>query len=184
MKQVKGTILTMAVKSIRANKNKRDEFDRILTDNTKEFLNQRILSSSWYPYEVYKELFNALCFVEARNDPNIIRQWGQIESNRLMSTVYQFSVIKGDLQQATERYIRFHRMIFNFSEVIPELISDNKIIFSYRDFDANWENFYHVAVGYIQGFIEMCIDKKPDFNFLQKSWKGQGQTKIMFTWSL
>ena len=174
----------MVVKSIRSNKIKQNEFDRILSDKAKEFLNQRILSSSWYSYEIYKEIFNALRFVEARNDPNIIRQWGQIESNRLMSTVYQFSVIKGDLQQATERYIRFHRMIFNFSEVIPEFISDNKIIFTYRDFDANWENFYYVAVGYIQGFIEMCIDKKTDFNFLQKSWKGQGQTKIMFTWSL
>lgn len=182
MKQVKGTILAMAVKSIKSNKEKSDEYDRILTDKTKEFLNQRILSSSWYPYEMYKELFNALCIVEARNDPKIIRQWGQIESNRLMSTVYQFSVIKGDLQQATEKYVRFHRMIFNFSKVIPEIISENKIIFTYEDLDDTWENFYHVAVGYVQGFIEMCLDKQTDFSFVQKSWKGEGATKIMLTW--
>ncbi|MFX1376167.1 MAG: hypothetical protein ACFFA0_10165 [Promethearchaeota archaeon] len=183
MRQVKGTMVAMIAKSIKYNKAKQDEYDRILSDKVKKFLNQRILSSAWYPYDLYKEAFNALCFVEARNNPRVLIEWGRVDSTRLMSTIYKLSVFKGNIQIAADKYARFHRMVFNFGEIITENISDTKIVFKYHDFDASWENFYHVAVGYAQTFIELCIDKKTNFNFLQKSWKGEGWTKIMLTWS-
>ncbi|MFX1376165.1 MAG: hypothetical protein ACFFA0_10155 [Promethearchaeota archaeon] len=183
MRQVKGTMLAMIVKSIKYNKSKKDEYDRILSNKAKEFLNQRILSSSWYPYELYKELYDALCFVEARNNPRVLNQWGREQADRLMSTVYKVSLFKGDLKLAVERYSRFHRMVFNFGEIDTKFISDTKIIFIYPNFDPSWENHYHTAAGYAQRFIELCIDKKPDFTFLKKSWKGEGWTEIMLSWS-
>ncbi|MFX1376166.1 MAG: hypothetical protein ACFFA0_10160 [Promethearchaeota archaeon] len=182
IRQVKGTMVAMIAKSIKYNKSKQEEYDRILSDKAKQLINQRILSSAWYPYELYKEAFNALSFVEARNNPRVLIEWGRVESERLMTTIYKLSVFKGNIQIAADKYARFHRMVFNFGEIIPEIVSDTKIIFTYEDFDPNWENVYHVAVGYAQAFIELCIDKKTDFSFLKKSWKGEGWTQIMLTW--
>ena len=122
MRQAKGTMVAMTVRSIKANKSKKDEYNRLLSDKAKEFVKQKILSSSWYPYEMFKETLNALCFVEARNNPRIINQWGRIEAKRLMSTIYKLSVVQGDIQMAADRYSRFHRMVFNFSEIVSEII--------------------------------------------------------------
>jgi len=183
MKQVKGTMVVTIVKSIRANHSKKDEYDKILSDRAKKFLDQRILSSSWYPFEEYKECFEALCFVEVKNNPTSLNQWGHNEAIRWLTTIYQSAIIKGDIHLAAEKYSRFHRMVFNFGEVKPEFISDTVLNYTYIDIDRDWENFYHIAAGWAQKFIELSIDKKVDYTFLKKSWKGEGWTKIMLSWA-
>lgn len=176
-------MVAMVIKSIKYNKSKQNEYNRILSDKAKEFINQKILSSSWYPYKLHKEVYNALCLVEARNNPTILNQWGRDQADRLMSTIYKISPFRKDIQKAVERYSRFHRMVYNFGEIDIELISDTKIIFSYKDFDPNWENFYHTAKGYVQRFFELSIDKKINFKFLKKSWEEKGWTKVMLSWA-
>jgi hypothetical protein len=182
MRQVKGTMVLMVVKSIKYMKDKKAEYDKILSDEAKAFLNQRILSTNWYPYEPYKECFDALCFLEAKNDVKIIAQWGRVESKRLMTTIYKISVFKGDIQVAADKYSRFHKRAFNFGKITSEILSDTEIIFTYEDFDPSWENFYYVGVGYAQAFIELCIEKKTDYHFLTKSWKGEGWTQVKLSW--
>lgn len=184
MRKVKGTMVLMVVKSIKYNKSKKDEYDRMLSDEAKEFLNERILSTEWYPYEPYKECFDTLCFIEGRNNPEILNQWGQVESKRLMTTIYKISVFKGDIQIAIDRYSRFHKRVFNFGEITSKIISDTEITLTYEDFDPSWENFYYIGTGYAQGFIELCLDKKTDYKFLNKSWKGEGWTQVLLSWSL
>lgn len=177
-------MLLMIIKSIKANYIKIGEYNGILSDKAKEFLTHRILSTSWYPFEVYRELYDALCLIEARNDPKILEQWGIIESKRMFSTTYQSIAVKEDLQMAIEGYTRFQRRIFNFGDIIFEFISDNEVMFSYKDMPLDWENFYYTAVGYLKGFLELCVDKKVDSSFLKKSWKGESSTEIKISWSL
>lgn len=182
MKQVKGTMVVTIVKSIKANHSKKDEYNKILSDKAKEFLDMRILSATWYPFEEYRECFDALCFVEVRNNPIILNQWGHNEAKLWLTTIYQSSVIKGDPILAADKFSRFHRMVFNFGEIKPELISDTELDFTYIDIDPDWENFYHIASGWAQKFIELSIDKKVDYTFHQKSWKKEGWTKIRLSW--
>ncbi len=183
MKKVKGSVLIMTVKSIKANHQKRSEYNKILSDNAKEFLKQRILIASWYPFELYRECFDALCFVEARNDPKTIVGWGEMDGKRTFSSTYQSTVIKNDIQLAAERYIRFHKRTTTVGEIIPEIISDNEVKFTYTDMPREWENWYHTAVGWAIAFIEMCLDKQIDYVYLNKSWKNQGWTTVKFSWS-
>lgn len=170
------------IKSIKANTNKKDEYDKILSNKAKEFLKQRILSSAWYPFEEYRECFDALCFVEVRNNPANLNQWGQTEAERWLTTIYQATVVRGDPQLAAKKYARFHEMVFNFGKIVPDFISDTEIDFTYIDFIRDWENFYHIAVGWAQKFIELSINKEINYQYLNKSWKGQGWTKIRLSW--
>ncbi|MFX1366818.1 MAG: hypothetical protein ACFFCE_13515 [Promethearchaeota archaeon] len=182
-KQVKGTLVLTIVKSIKINHRKRHEYDVMLSDKAKELLNQRILSASWYPCEEFRELFDALCYVEARNNPNTLLQWGFDEAKRWFTTIYQSTVFKGDLQIAFEKYSRFHRKVYNFGEVILNSFSDTELEITYKDTPHNWPNYYHSAVGWAMCFFQLCLDKKINYSYINKSWKGEGWTTIRFSWT-
>ena len=180
MKQVKGTMLKAIVKAIRADKS--GQYDNILSDKAKVFINQRILDSIWYPFKLYKECFNALSKINARGNKNVLVEWGKAESEKIMPRVYSHIIIKGDPTVAMEKYARFHKMVFDFGEIQYEQMSDNQIIVDYKDFEPDFENFYYIAIGWIEKFIQLCIDKIPNYELLKKSWEGDDFTQFELSW--
>ncbi|MFX1377130.1 MAG: hypothetical protein ACFFA0_15090 [Promethearchaeota archaeon] len=182
MKQIKGTMIVNVVRAIRADKSRRDEYYRHISDIGKDLLKQRILSSAWYPFEAYKECFDAMCLIVAKNNPKLLNEWGHNEADRWLTTVYKAVVTRGDPKLAAEKYSRFHKMVFNFGEYKPEFISDTEVDFTYIDIPRDWENFYHLAVGFGQRFIGLTINKKVNFRYLNKSWQGKGWTKVRLSW--
>ncbi|MFX1501241.1 MAG: hypothetical protein ACFFDH_09805 [Promethearchaeota archaeon] len=108
MKQVKGSILITVVKGIKANHQKKDKYYEILSDDAKELLKGRILTGTWYPFDEYRKLNDALCFIDAKNDPKTLHEWGRNDAKRSFTTVYQSTIVKGDLQASVEGYLRFH----------------------------------------------------------------------------
>ncbi|MFX1364204.1 MAG: hypothetical protein ACFFCE_04090 [Promethearchaeota archaeon] len=183
MNKVKGTMLLMIVKSIKADRSKKGKYDQLLSEKGKEFLQQRILSASWYPMGYYRECFDALCLVEAKNDPKTLIKWGYLEGKRWLTTIYKSTVFKGDLHQAIEKYTRFHDMLFNFGKIVPSFNSGTELEVTYMDIPRDWKNWYYTALGWAMVFIELCIDKKADYTFLNKSWVNGGWTKIKFSWT-
>ncbi|MDD1778968.1 MAG: hypothetical protein LUQ65_12455 [Candidatus Helarchaeota archaeon] len=181
MKQVKGSMLKMIIKSIKANKS--GIYDNMLSDKAKDLLSQRILDSIWYSFEVYKECFNALSQVEGKNNPLVIVQWGRHRSEELMTSIYQSAIIKTNLKIATENYKRFHRTVFNFGEIEIEIISDHEILVIYKDFERDFENFYYISIGWIQRFFELCLGKKVTYKILKKSWEGAESTQFSLSWA-
>ncbi|MFX1376541.1 MAG: hypothetical protein ACFFA0_12085 [Promethearchaeota archaeon] len=173
----------MVVKSIKANKGKWNEYNRILSDRAKEFLDRRVLVASWYPFELYKECIDALMLLDARNNPNTLVQWGHAEGKRSLTTIYKSSIAKGDVQTAADAYSRLHRMLFNFGDVKTEFISNNEVTFAFNDFIPEWEHFYYITVGWAQEFIELSINKKTEYSYLNRSWKGEGWTTFKISWS-
>ncbi|MFX1500188.1 MAG: hypothetical protein ACFFDH_04395 [Promethearchaeota archaeon] len=184
MRQVKGSILISIVKGIKANHQKRGEYDAILSSRAKELLQKRILPGTWYSFEDYRECFDAVCFVEARNDPETIIGWGRREGKLTFKSIYHSTVFNGDLQLAAEKYTRFHRKIFSFGEILTEVISNKEVRYIYTNLPRDWKNWYYTALGWAQAFIELCIDKKVNYTFLTKSWVNGEWTKIKFSWGL
>ncbi|MFX1377129.1 MAG: hypothetical protein ACFFA0_15085 [Promethearchaeota archaeon] len=183
MKQIKGTMIVNVIRTIRADKSRMDQYNRILSDRAKDLLKQRILSSAWYSFETYKECYDAMCSIVGKNNPRLLNEWGHNEADRWLTTIYKAVVTRGDPQLAAEKYSRFHRMVFNFGEFKREFISDTEVDFTYIDFPRDWENFYHLAVGFVQQFIELTINKKVNFRYLNKSWQGKGWTKVRLSWA-
>jgi len=74
MRRVKGVLLKFFVKSIRANKS--GIYDNLITEVDMQTVNKRILDAVWYPYEAFKNYFNAVCKVDAKDNVKIIQKWG------------------------------------------------------------------------------------------------------------
>jgi hypothetical protein len=157
VKQVKGSMIKLTVKIMRLNKT--GVYEKMLSDKAKELYNERILDPVWYSFEPYKECYNALCQVEANNDPRILMQWGRARGEELMTTIYH-SVKNVNIKTALYGYARFYRSVYNFGEVLGEFISDHELQVTFKDLDSGWKNFTYTAIGWVHRFFELCINKK------------------------
>ena len=181
MKQVKGSMFKMIAKAIRADKS--GAYDNLLSDKDKEFLSQNILSASWYPFDIYMRCFNALAEVQAKGNMDICIQWGRMEGEATMTTIYKQTIIEGDPRKAMEKFKRFFKLMYDFGELDIEFISDTEMTITYKDFEPDFKIYYHVGLGWMERFLELCGCKDLNSKFLVKSWEGAEETKIQVSWS-
>jgi hypothetical protein len=182
VKQVKGTMLKRTAISIKANKT--GAYDKLISDRSKELLAERIVDPAWYPFDLYKECFDALCQVEANNDRRIILQWGKKLGEDLLTSIYKASITDLNIQAALSSYVRFHRRIYSFVEVEGKIRSDHEVEIIYKDFEPDWTNFYHIATGWVQRFFELCLGKQVKYQVVKNPTKGIESTHIILSWSL
>jgi len=180
MNQVKGSALIPCAKAIKADKS--GAYDKLLSQKTKDAISKLVLPSSWYDWEIYKNCLNAIAEVEANNDENIIREWGRISSEGIMGSVYKSSIIKGDLVSAMERFGFVHKSIFNYGTLKTEFVSDNEMIFSIEDFDSSFKTIFYIIIGWLEKYIELCLEKPVQAVFIEKAWEGNSITIIKLTW--
>lgn len=181
MKQVKGSMFRDVVRAIKA-MNKEGHFDNLLSEETKNYLSQRILSSSWYPLEAYKDGLNALFKVVAKNNENVVVKWGRDFCDVTMKSIYKQIIADGDIKRAMERYKRFHNMIFNFGEFTYDFISDNEIMLYYKDHESDFKVYFYLIKGWNERFLELCTNKKVKSMFLKKTWTGDELTTLKISW--
>jgi len=141
-----------------------------------------VLPSSWYSFETYKNCFNAVAKVVAQNNPKTLREWGKESSNRIMGSVYKGAIQKGDLKLAMEQFVFVFKSMFNFAKVHSEILSDNEMLISIEEYDSDFELCYHLFRGWLEKFIEMCLEKKIQTEFTHKSWEGAPLSQIRLFW--
>ncbi|MFX1238747.1 MAG: hypothetical protein ACFFAS_13330 [Promethearchaeota archaeon] len=180
MRKTKGTLVLDIVKGIKINKT--GAYKKLLSREAKKLLTQYILSSDWYPFDVYKELLKALAKVEANGDMEIVRKWGEMFGHKILTEHYGQIIEEGDVRKALDKYKRFQRIVFNFGAINIEFISEKDINVSFKDFDPDFKEYYQMAIGWIEKFVELCVGKKPKSLFLEKSWEGAEITKFRISW--
>ena len=85
--QVKGSMLVTFVKAIKADKT--GACEKLLTEEDKKVASSLILASKWYPFEIYKNCFKAVCKVNAKNRADVLREWGRFAGEETMSNIYK-----------------------------------------------------------------------------------------------
>ncbi|MFX1238748.1 MAG: hypothetical protein ACFFAS_13325 [Promethearchaeota archaeon] len=180
MKKVKGSLVKLLIKPIRANKS--GVYDDILSSEGKELTKQRIFDSIWYPYEFYRNIHDALARVEAKNNPKDLFQWGQRFGSILMTSIYKNTISVINVSRAIDKYKRFHRLVYSWGDLKPELISDNRLIVTYENFERDWELYYYISIGWMHKYLELCLKKPIEFKFHKKSWEGADWTAYEFSW--
>ncbi|OLS13195.1 MAG: hypothetical protein RBG13Loki_3176 [Promethearchaeota archaeon CR_4] len=180
MRQVKGTIIKRVAIPIKANKT--GAYDALLSDKSKQLLAERIVDPVWYPFEPYKECFDALCQVEARNDRRIIIQWGRNLGEDLLKSVYKTSVTTINSTAVISSFVRFHSMIFNFGEVEGKILSGHKAEIIFKDFEPDWNNFYYILAGWVQRFFEICLGKEIKYQIVKNPTPGVVANHIQVSW--
>jgi len=173
-------MVRLVVTAIRANKT--GAYNQILSEKAKELVFQSVVDPVWYPFELYKECFNAECQVDAKNDPKVIVQWGRNRGEELVTALYRHTVRDANLKTALDSYTRFHRSVFNFGEVEGTIVSDHEIQISYNNFDPEWVNFFYLATGWQQEFFQLCVGKTITYRILKRPMKGADATQISLSW--
>ncbi|MFX1397572.1 MAG: hypothetical protein ACFFAS_11080 [Promethearchaeota archaeon] len=176
----KGAMLIQLVKIIKANKT--GAYDNLLTEETVEVIKQRILPSSWYPYEVYKNCINAVTVVEGKSNMETVHSWGHVEGQRTFTEVYKIFVAKTEPKIALEKFARFRKLMFTVGDIKLENFTETSADIRYMGFDPEFQSYYYMSRGWAEKFLELCIDQKVSSEFIAKSWEGAKNTIIRLLW--
>jgi len=180
MARVKGSLLVDFVKGIRADKT--GAYDSYLTGQDREIISQRVLASAWYPFETYKNCFNAVVQEAAKGDMEVVRQWGRTYAESILKNVYKNILVEGNPEGILRKLGQIRNLLFDFGDFDGSLISDKKAMMTIRDFDPQFEAFYHLVRGWYERTLELGGAKNVRSQFVAKSWEGDPETSIELSW--
>ena len=180
-KNVKGSIFIALVKMIR--KDKSGVFDKYLTDKDREIISQKILASTWYPYETFKHCLEAIFKVAAKNDFEVAKDWGRLVCQEVMTNIYKSLMKDCDPFSFIKKYEVTHMNLYDFgkTEIIEE--AKNRVIHKLSDFDGQFALLFYIHQGWIEHGLELCGAKNVKSEFVTKSWEGHPFTSMRFTWT-
>jgi hypothetical protein len=179
---VKGSIFITLVKVIKADKT--GVYNKYLTNKDREIIQRKVLPSSWYPYETYQHCLKAVFEVVAKNDLNVAKEWGRLECQVAMTTVYQVMVKGKDPLSFLKSYQFFHRSFYDFSRSEVDVEGTNQAVWKLHDFDTTFAAVYYLIQGWLEHGMELCGAKNVKSVFLTKSWEGHPFTSMRFTWNM
>jgi hypothetical protein len=180
MKNVKGSILVDFVKTIKANKT--GVYDRFLTDEDRSVINQHILPSAWYPYETFRNCFNAVFEVVAKKNPDQVKGWGELYGQAIISELYKGFLKQGEPLDYIKKYQVYVKNFFDFGriEVIEE--KPNQVLVKLVDFDSEFAPLYYMMFGWLKKTLELCGAKDLNAEIAAKSWQDPVDTAFRFRW--
>jgi hypothetical protein len=182
MMQVKGSVLIDFVKTIRADKS--GVYDRYLTDEDKRLIQQRILPSAWYPFDTFKNVFQAAFEVLAKGDLEKVREWGRAYGEVITKTIYKGLLKKGQPMEHLKRYPTAIRNFFDAGSIEVKEVSKNEAEMILKGFDTGFVPIFYIMFGWLEKTLEMCGAKNIQFETLEKAWEGAPQTRIRMSWEL
>ena len=180
-KKIKGSLLKYVVMIIRANKT--GSYDEILKEEEKNFVKQRIQDAVWYPFEFYKNLYNAIGKVEAKGEMETAIKWSYDQGKVVIKSMYKNIDEKRSLRHALTSFLHLIKLWFNFGTHDGEIVSDNEINISIGDFDEDFELFYYSTIGWLKAFFEGYSNTNISAKFMKKAWIGDEKTLYNLTWS-
>lgn len=179
--QVKGSMVVGFVKAIKADKT--GMCQSFLTDEAKEFAKGLLLASKWYPFDLYKSCFEAVCRVNAKSSPEIMRQFGRKSGEETMTAIYGTVFAKSNALGAMDAFKQIVKNVYDSITIESEMISDNEIQITISDFDPDFEEWYLVGLGWIERTIELVIDKELTSKIVERSWMGAPATVYRMSWN-
>ena len=178
--KVKGSIFVEFVKTIRANKT--GVFDTYLTPEDREIISQRILPNIWYPYETFRHCLTAIYEVIGKKDLEVVKEWGRLYGQALMTTLYVGILKKGSPLTYIKRISVLVRNFFDFGRVEIVLESETQAVYKIFDFDPQYAPVHCILIGWIERTTEICGAKNLKCETVSKSWEGAACTSTRLSW--
>lgn len=182
MSKVKGTVLVDFVKTIRSDKS--GTYEPYLTDEDKEIISARILPSAWYPFETFRNCFQAVVRELAGDDLENVRQWGRLYGENIITSVYKSMIKQGQPMESLEKYGTYIRSFFNFGDIEVHRLTDHKATVVITGFGDDFSSLYYIMAGWIERSLELSGAKNIKSDFVAKAWEKEPDTRINLEWSL
>jgi len=177
MVRVKGSMLVLLVKAIRA-----DRSGRLLAAvpaEHREAVGGMILPIRWYPFELYQALQDTLVRVLAAGDMEIVRQWGRVTAEDAMTTTYSAVLRQGDPIGTLANYESFFRRFFEGTEFVVQPLGGDRALVRVAGFPPDWQPIYHVIRGWLEKTLELVGARGPQVDFRARSWEGHAPTEYL-----
>lgn len=181
MGRVKGSIFTPWVIGVRADKS--GACDKHLNDEDRKIISNQILASSWYPFETYINVSNAVVKELAKDDMELVRQWGRDFTDSTYRHIYKNLFSETDPKRAMKSHQLMFKTLFDFIDVDVEEVSENEYIVKFGGVEPNFEAFFYSTLGTFEKALEYGGAKGLKAEFIDKSWEGAPTTRVRFSWT-
>jgi uncharacterized protein (TIGR02265 family) len=141
------------------------------------------MANVWYPMETFINCFRAVSEEVANGNMQIVRDWGRWFADTTYYRIYRHLFIPTDARRAMKRHEMMFDGLFDFVQFEVEEISENEFIGTMKGFDPSFEPIYHMVAGVMERSLEVTGAKGAEIQFLARSWKGDPETKMKFSWS-
>jgi len=181
-RKVKGSILMDYVRMIRANKDR--EWDKYLTDEDWEIINDRVLPSVWYPLETFRRAGLAAFYELGAGDLDKVRAWGRISLEQLVKGIYKTVISEPDPMKALERFVLLRQQFFNFADMRFEKLGDKhaKIWIAYEPEEKGAEPYAAQLEGTFQRMVEIAGGVNVKTAVSPGEWEGNKGMEFDIIW--
>ena len=180
MAKIKGSVLIHWVKAIRADK---EGMLLELTDEDRNFVQSKVYPSTWYSYDTYRRLVTLVARTVAHDDETTLYNWGYASADEIVSAMYKHIIVAGSPSKTISSYASVNKTFFDVGTIAGEIIDDNTAHVIVSDFPRDFKPFYHIVHGWCAKLIALTGVKNIQSKYIQRSWAGDAQTVIEFTWS-
>ncbi len=182
-KKVKGSLLAIQARFIRANKDK--DWDKYLKQEDWDIISGRVLPSVWYPLDTFERCGVAVFELMAGGDLKVIRAMGKESTEMLVKGIYKMLPTESGPARALSELVNFIRLVFNFGEWRLEKLDEKnvKIIFVFGESSPGIELFCNLMMGAFEGMIEMGGGKNCSINFAVREWERDPETIFDIKWT-
>jgi len=180
--QVKGSMLVEYVRMIRRNKDR--PWNKYLTKEDMEIIEERIMPSMWYPLGTYLRAGMAIFKEITGGNLQLVRTGGRISMERMVKDIYNTILQAGDPAKSIERFLAMRRQFFNFEVWSMQKVADKiiKIIIPKILEDQSIEPYAAQLAGGLERLIELTGGNNPKITFLKRQWTGDGLTEMEIIW--
>lgn len=152
-----------------------------LTARDEALLEQRLIVSDWYPFEIWMRLIELQAEV-ADHDLTVAVELGRLGAMELIGSVHRSFVSVGDPNRTLRALSRMWSRYFDFGEVdVADRGTDGAVItlVGYSDMPP-W--YAHMVAGWIVGLVELAGAKVVTHTIEEFPWKDDGRYRLLVRW--
>ena len=181
MKHVKGILFVDYVRMLRAHKG--TPLEDYLQAGDLEYLNQRIDPAGWYPMDVYERMGLAILAKIARNDLELVRNWGRQSIDELALAQPELFA-SADARETFMRFQVLRQSLFDYpaARIIAIHDGEARLEISYGMSPKAEEAATHQSMGFLERLLEISKASNPEVRLRTRSWEGDDTTVILVRW--
>jgi len=181
-RMVKGTMLVDYVRMVRSRKD--ISWEKHLTKEDLEMIKGRILPMGWYPFDAFQRIALAVLHEIAKDDLNIVRQFGRLMMKNMIENTYPLIAKSNDAFEAFLALQNIRSRFFSFATPTYEKIGPKslRVTFENTPNTEGLEAFCYQHAGGYDYIIELYGGKNIKLAWEKKGWEGADCVAFVLAW--